>query len=122
MLIRDGWSSASSFELDREGLDIAEFDGKFDVFDDEAAIKSVFYQQAIDHVKKRTGAKRVVVFDHTVRRRLPDDLKQQTESSRPAVLLVHSDYTPSSGVQRVKDILPGEAEELLKGRVAFYNV
>lgn len=122
VLIRDGWGKASSFDLDREGFDISEFDGTFDDFDDENAIKSVFYQQAIDHVKKRTGAKRVVVFDHTVRRRLPADLKQQTETSRPAVLLVHSDYTPKSGVQRVKDILPDEAEELLKGRVAFYNV
>jgi hypothetical protein len=62
------------------------------------------------------------VFDHTLRKRLPADLKQQTTTSRPAVLLVHSDYTPKSGRQRVIDILPDEAETLLQGRVAFYNV
>jgi hypothetical protein len=64
----------------------------------------------------------VVVFDHTIRKRLPADLKQQTTVQRPAVLLVHSDYTPSSGPQRVRDIVPEDAEDLLMRRVAFYNV
>jgi len=41
---------------------------------------------------------------------------------RPAVLLVHSDYTPASGPQRVRDIVPDDAEGLLTRRVAFYNV
>jgi hypothetical protein len=41
---------------------------------------------------------------------------------RPAVLLVHSDYTVKSGPQRVRDIVPGDADELLQRRVAFYNV
>jgi hypothetical protein len=41
---------------------------------------------------------------------------------RPAVLLVHSDYTPASGPQRVRDVLPDEADELLSRRVAFFNV
>jgi hypothetical protein len=40
----------------------------------------------------------------------------------PAVLLVHSDYTVNSGPQRVRDILPAEADGLLQRRVAFYNV
>ena len=50
------------------------------------------------------------------------DLNQQTEVKRPAVLLVHSDYTIDSGPQRVHDIVPNEAADLLKRRVAFYNV
>jgi hypothetical protein len=73
-------------------------------------------------VKAHTGAKRVEVFDHTIRKRLPADLKLQTEVQRPAVMLVHSDYTVKSGPQRVHDTVPDEADELLKGRVAFYNV
>jgi hypothetical protein len=73
-------------------------------------------------VKRHTGANRVVVFDHTIRKRLPADLKVQTTVQRPAVLLVHSDYTVASGPQRVRDLLPDEAEALLRRRVAFYNV
>ena len=120
--ISNGWPHADSFSLDREGFELKPFDGSFTDFDNADAIKAIFYPQVIDFVIANTGAKRVVVFDHTLRKRLPADLKQQTETSRPAVLLVHSDYTPKSGVQRVRDILPDEAEKLLTGRVAFYNV
>ena len=65
---------------------------------------------------------RVEVFDHTIRKRLPADLKAQTTVQRPAVLLVHSDYTVASGPQRVRDIVPEDADALLQHRVAFYNV
>ncbi len=49
-------------------------------------------------------------------------MKAQTTTQRPAVLLVHADYTVNGATQRVRDIVPDEAEDLLKGRVAFYNV
>lgn len=120
--IHDGWPLADKFDVDREGFEIKPFDSNFADFDNDAAIRSRFYPEVIDFVKRHTGAKRVEVFDHTIRRRLPADLGQQTEVKRPAVLLVHSDYTPKSGPQRVRDILPDEADALLKRRVAFFNV
>ena len=122
MEIRDGWPMADSFSVDGEGFEIGRFGGSFTDFDDDAAVVAAFYPQVIDFVKQQTAARRVEVFDHTIRRRLPDDLSRQTEVKRPAVQLVHCDYTPKSGPQRVRDILPDEAEDLLKGRVAFYNV
>ena len=122
MVIRDGWPMADRFSVDREGFEIGRFRGGFADFDDDAAVAAGFYPQVIDFVKRHTAAQRVEVFDHTIRRRLPDDLDHQTEVKRPAVQLVHCDYTPKSGPQRVRDILPDEAEELLKQRVAFYNV
>ena len=120
--VHDGWPQVDRFSLDREGFELHDFIGRFDQFDDDASIHAQFYPQVIDHVQRHTGAKRVVVFDHTIRKRLPADLKVQTEVQRPAVLLVHSDYTVASGPQRVRDILGREAEPLLQGRVAFYNV
>ncbi len=125
--IHDGWSRAAQFSADREGFEIHPFlpasgGTCFDQFDDDAAVKSTFYAQVVDHVKRHTGAQRVVVFDHTIRKRLPADLKVQTTVQRPAVLLVHSDYTVKSGPQRVRDILPDEADALLSRRVAFFNV
>ncbi len=120
--IHDGWPKAEEFSVDREGFEIKDFPGGFRDFENDDAIKSVFYQQVIDFVKLHTGAKRVEVFDHTIRKRLPADLSQQTTTSRPAVQLVHSDYTPKSGIQRVHDIVPDDADRLLKGRVAFYNL
>lgn len=120
--IHDAWSKRHSISLDREGFELHEFDPSFKDFDDDGLIKRVFYQQVDAFVKAHTGAKRVEIFDHTIRKRLPADLKQQTEVKRPAVLLVHSDYTVKSGPQRVRDIVPEDAEQLLQGRVAFYNV
>ncbi len=120
--IHDGWPHVDRFSLDREGFELHDFIGRFDQFDDDASIRERFYGQVVDHVRRHTGAKRVVVFDHTNRKRLPADLKVQTEVQRPAVMLVHSDYTVASGPQRVRDILGREAEPLLQGRVAFYNV
>ncbi|MFN0182741.1 MAG: CmcJ/NvfI family oxidoreductase [Aquabacterium sp.] len=120
--IHDGWSRVNEFHLDREGFELHPFIGHFDQYDDDQSVKARFYPQVVEHVIRHTGAQRVVVFDHTIRRRLPPDLKVQTTVKRPAVMLVHSDYTPRSGPQRVRDIVPDDAEELLKRRVAFYNV
>lgn len=120
--IHDAWPQRDTIRLDKEGFELHEFDPSFKNFDDEAQVKAVFYQQVVDFVKAHTGAKRVEIFDHTIRKRLPADLKAQTEVQRPAVMLVHSDYTVKSGPQRVRDIVPQEADELLQGRVAFYNV
>jgi hypothetical protein len=120
--IRNGWPEVDRFDLDREGFVLKSFPAAFDQFDDDAAIKSAFYPQVEAFVKRNTGARRVVIFDHTIRKRLPADLAVQTEVNRPAVLLVHSDYTVASGPQRVRDLLPGEADDLLSRRFAFYNV
>lgn len=120
--IHDGWPEVHQLSVDREGFELHDFGAEFQQFDDDAAIKSRFYDQVIDFVKRHTGARRVVVFDHTIRKRLPADLKAQTTVQRPAVLLVHSDYTVNSGPQRVRDILPDEADALLQRRVAFFNV
>ena len=120
--IHDAWSAVRGLSADREGFELHEFDARFDQFDDDASIKSVFYRQIVAYVKRHTGARRVEVFDHTIRKRLPADLKVQTTVQRPAVLLVHSDYTVASGPQRVRDLLPADAEALLERRVAFYNV
>ena len=120
--IHDGWSQAGQLSADREGFEIHDFGARFDEFDNDAAVKTSFYPQVVDYVKRHTGAVRVEVFDHTIRKRLPADLNAQTTVQRPAVLLVHSDYTVNSGPQRVHDIVPDEAPALLQRRVAFYNV
>ena len=120
--VHNAWAQAATLSADREGFELHEFEARFDQFDDNTSVHAQFYPQVVDFVKRHTGAKRVVVFDHTIRKRLPADLKQQTTVQRPAVLLVHSDYTPASGPQRVRDIVPNDADELLQRRVAFYNV
>ncbi len=120
--IHEGWPSVQGFSADREGFELHEFGARFDQYDDDASVKSAFYPQVVDFVRRHSGAQRVVVFDHTIRKRLPADLKVQTTVQRPAVMLVHSDYTVTSGPQRVREIVPDDAEQLLQRRVAFFNV
>ncbi|MDP3294658.1 MAG: CmcJ/NvfI family oxidoreductase [Nevskia sp.] len=122
VLVHDGWPKASAFSVDREGFELHDFAPGYTRFDDDAAIQSAFYAQIVAYVKAHSGARRVVVFDHTIRKRLPADLSAQTTVQRPAVLVVHSDYTELSGPQRLRDLLPDEADTLLGRRVAFYNV
>lgn len=123
MAIHDGWSQANSFSLDREGFAFREFSAPFDRWDDDAAIHNEFYKTVTEFVRQTVGAKRVVIFDHTIRTKA--NAQQQTTehntTQRAPVMLVHCDYTPISGPLRVRQILPNEADQLLTRRVAFYN-
>src|ERR671918_767732 len=66
-------------------------------------------------------ARRVHIFDHTTRRRVPD-AQDRSDAPRQPVQRVHIDHTARSGPQRVRDLLPDEADELLKGRVQVINL
>ncbi len=120
--IYSGWPNVENFSLDREGFELKPIDDSFDQFSDNDAITKLFYPMITEFVKRHTGANRVEVFDHTIRKPMSPELKDQTEIQRPTVQLAHSDYTPKSGPQRVRELLPDEADELLKRRVAFFNV
>lgn len=123
MQVHDGWNRANTFSLDREGFALREFKSSFEEWDDDDAIRAAFYGEVIAFMEKTVGAKRVVIFDHTIRAKKNDSQQtsETTTTQRAPVMLVHCDYTPNSGPLRVRQILPEEADELLKSRVAFYN-
>jgi hypothetical protein len=58
----------------------------------------------------------VVLFDHTLRS--GDGTEREARLIREPVLSAHNDYTEWSGPQRVRDLLPDEAESLLKGLIS----
>jgi hypothetical protein len=105
------------FELERNGFRFLRHDTKVKDFYDEDEIKRVYYPEMVELVKAQSGAKRVVVFDHTLR--TADDELRESKKIREVVRRVHNDYTEWSAPQRVRDILPDEAEELLKRRFAI---
>lgn len=117
--VHDGWSRAASFDLDREGFALHECGIAFDRFSDDAAVRSEFFREVAEFVRGHVGARRVHVFDYNIRSKTIQTL---TTSAANPVRLVHSDYTVKSGPQRVRDVLPDEAETLLGRRHAFYNV
>ncbi len=115
--IHNGRPHAGAFELERSGFRFVRHDTKVESFFDEDEIKRVYYPEMIELVKAESGAKRVVVFDHTLR--TADDELREAKKIREVVRRVHNDYTEWSAPQRVRDILPDEAEDLLKRRFAI---
>ena len=117
MPVRDGRALRDTFDLETHGFEFVDHPTKMVNFFDEAELESVYYREVEELVKQRTGAKRVHVFDHTLRSG-DEDFRNENLVREP-VARVHNDYTEWSGPNRVRDILPDEAEELLKKRFAI---
>ena len=108
------------FTLDGDGFRFVDHPTRMTDFFNPDEISQVYYPEMIELVKQESGAKRVVVFDHTLR--TADDAVREEKKIREAVHRAHNDYTEWSGPQRVRDVLPDEAEELLKRRFAIIQV
>ncbi len=112
VLIRD--ARRINAALDVHGFERAQHTSAIG-FDQESDIATIGRAEAAELVRASTGATRVVVFDHTLRKRAPTAARQP--STR-----VHVDYTADSAPHRVRDLLGDEAKALLGRRVAFVNV
>jgi hypothetical protein len=120
--IRDVRPVASTLSLEHEGFQLLTAPTSVENFDDDAVIRTRYYAETISLLEELTGASRVVVFDHTIRRRVPGATDRSTGIPRQPVPRVHNDYTQKSGPQRVRDLLGDEADELLQKRFAVINV
>jgi hypothetical protein len=120
--IRDVRPVASTLSLEHEGFQLLTAPTSVRNFDDETAIRTRYYAETISLLEEVTGASRVVVFDHTVRRRVPGATDRSTGIPRQPVPRVHNDYTVKSGPQRVRDLLGDEADVLLQKRFSVINV
>jgi hypothetical protein len=117
MTIYNARAIADRLSLEREGFIFVNHETRMNNFYDEAEVRELYYRETEELVKKTSGAKRVVVFDHTLRSADPTT-REEKQISGP-VRNAHNDYTDWSGPQRVRDLLPDEAEELLKRRFAI---
>ena len=120
VVMHNGRLKAKDFVLDRDGFRFVDHDTKMRDFFDEQEVRTTYYREMEELVKQESGAKRVVVFDHTLR--TADDALREERGIREVVRRVHNDYTEWSGPQRVRDILPDEAEVLLQRRFAIVQV
>src|SRR6266705_6068571 len=117
MRIYNGRAIADQLSLEREGFILVNHETKMKNFYDEDEIRSLYYKETEELVKQSSGAKRVLVFDHTLRS--ADEATREEKQISGPVRNAHNDYTDWSGPQRVRDLLPDEAEELLKRRFAI---
>lgn len=119
--IRNARPVASEVSLDANGFALIDHQSAVRDFFDDEEVRRVYYPEVERILKQATGAYRVHIFDHTTRRRVPGN-QDRRDGPRQPVQRVHIDHTARSGPQRVRDLLPDEADELLKGRVQVINV
>ena len=120
MTIRNGRPLAGEFSLDRDGFQFVEHRTAVADFFDKPRLELAYFPEVAQLIKKISGATRVVVFDYTLRS--GDETEREAKLVREPVLSAHNDYTEWSGPQRVRDLLPDEAEELLARRIAIIQV
>jgi hypothetical protein len=120
--IHDMRQLAPTLSVEREGFQLLTAPSSVRDFDDEEAIRTRYYAESVSLLQKVTGASRIVVFDHTIRRRIPGAADRGIGIPRQPAVRVHVDYTVKSGPQRVRDLLGDEAESLLKKRFAVINI
>ena len=122
MRIHDMRPISSDVALDRQGFALVEQRTQVHDFWDEDEVRRVYYPEAERFIAEVTGASRVFIFDHLQRRRVPGAVRREPGVPPQPATRVHVDHTAKSGPQRVRDLLPEEAEELLRGRVQVINL
>lgn len=119
MVIRSARPLIEELSLDRQGFVLTHQHSRVTDFYSDAEVLAVYYPEVERLVKEATGAARVLVFDHNVR---CGPGREPPKAVREPVKYAHNDYTLKSGPQRVRDLLPAQADELLKHRFAVINV
>jgi hypothetical protein len=114
--IEDARGREGEFTLDRNGFQLVHSSSKVEDFyasPDEVA--RVYYPELETLLRGTLGARKVKIFDHTVR-------NAARAGAREPSRRVHNDHTVTSAPRRVRDHLGDEAGELLKGRFGIVNV
>ena len=119
--VRDLRPIADTISLDTRGFALLQHASEVRDFYDDEEVRRVYYPEVEQLLKQATGADRVHIFDHTVRKRVPNAASIPDAPRQPATR-VHVDHTARSGPQRVRDLLPEDSEALLRGRVQVINL
>ncbi|KAF9068388.1 hypothetical protein BDP27DRAFT_822961 [Rhodocollybia butyracea] len=120
--IEDVRGKEDSYTLDTAGFQFFQHKSTHTSFSNDEEIEREYYPESGELIKKLTGASKVVLFDHTIRRRRPGELDSDPSKRQP-VSQVHVDQTSQSSHDRVFRHLPkSEAPELVKKRFQIINL
>ena len=119
--IHDGRPTADQLDMEVQGYEFLKYDTAVTDFTDEKQVTEIYYPELEKLLLEATGAKKVVIFDHTIR--IGDPEKREALGVRDPGRSAHNDFTARSAPARVRDLLPAdEAEERLKHRFTSVNV
>eukprot|EP00928_Gymnodinium_smaydae_P061257 TRINITY_DN4538_c0_g1_i1.p1 TRINITY_DN4538_c0_g1~~TRINITY_DN4538_c0_g1_i1.p1 ORF type:complete len:331 (+),score=77.93 TRINITY_DN4538_c0_g1_i1:57-1049(+) len=134
--MHDGRALSPPATLDSMGFALEHHPTKVKNFRDDAEVAKVYYEEMRALVKKTSGAKHVLVFDHTIRESGNTNLNAAAGGSAAPVPRVHCDYTAEGAPRRLKklgkeginslvrgrNLTEAEVDELASRRFAFINV
>ncbi|KAF2664989.1 hypothetical protein BT63DRAFT_443298 [Microthyrium microscopicum] len=118
-IVHDITGEEEKYTLDSHGFQIYNHQSKEIDFLDDEKIKAEYYPETEQLLKDATGAVRIFIFDHTIRRPQKD---APANALRGPVRRVHIDQSYTASESRVPHHLPDEADELLKKRFQIINV
>jgi hypothetical protein len=112
----------TDISLDRQGFALLHYQSAVRDFWNEDELRRIYYPEAERVIAEATGADKVFIFDHTLRRRVQGAADRAADMPRQPATRVHVDHTAKSGPQRVRDFFGDKADELLRGRVQVINL
>ncbi|HEY2275693.1 MAG TPA: CmcJ/NvfI family oxidoreductase [Steroidobacteraceae bacterium] len=99
-----------ALRLDEAGATLGRWATQVRRFDDDAEVRARYYPESAEIIGAALGADRVVVFDHNVRRGGAAGLPDHGHAVGRPVRHAHTDYTPGSALQRLRQELGPHAE------------
>ncbi|KAG1751200.1 hypothetical protein EDB19DRAFT_1279990 [Suillus lakei] len=121
IVVHDIRGKENTVGLDKTGFQFVTYKSVENDFVDEEVVKTKYYTEVEDILKKYAGAKRVVVLNHIIRRSPADGVIPAKGVRKPAQR-AHIDQTSAAAIDLVYRHLGDDAERLLKGRVRVINV
>ncbi|OQU95228.1 hypothetical protein CLAIMM_01466 isoform 2 [Cladophialophora immunda] len=127
--VHDVTGEEAKYTLDDHGFQFVTSPSTEKDFVDADRIKDIYYKEVEQLLKEVTGATRVHIFDHTIRRPAKKESNEtqgnravshnaEKQGRRPIgpTFSVHVDQSYESALSRVAFHLPEDADKLLKGR------
>jgi len=123
--IHDARAVADDVSLDREGFALIHAASAVKNFWDEDEVRRVYYPEVQRVIAEATGASKVFIFDHTLRRRVKDTTDRTTGAPRhppPVCMLItprhpaRNEYATSSAMRPKRSCAAGWRSSICGGR------
>jgi hypothetical protein len=123
-VITDVSGNEDKYSLDEQGFQYCRHESREKDFTKEEAIQGAYYDECAQLVKEVTGASRVHIFNHKVRRGPTQwhHLGFNNLANRGPVTRTHVDQSYEGAERRLKWEFREEADELVKKRYQIINI
>ncbi|KAI3396493.1 hypothetical protein diail_12113 [Diaporthe ilicicola] len=119
-VVTDITGSEGDYTLDSHGFQLCDHVSREKAFDNDDRIKEEYYPEVENLMREITGASRLFVFDHTIRRPNPTD--PDPDNERRPVKRAHIDQSEWAARNHVTRHLGSDAPRLLESRFQIINV